>query len=76
MVLIDLIMPKMRGDEAVREMRKLKDGIKILFLSGYNDLQTTDMADGPGKAAIMMKPYKVTKLLPKVQEVLEHDVRR
>ena len=76
LVLIDLIMPQMRGDEAVREMRKLKDGIKILFLSGYNDVQMTDMADGPGKAAIMMKPYKVTKLLQKVQEVLEHNVRQ
>ncbi len=76
LVLIDLIMPQMRGDEAAKEMRKLKDGIKILFLSGYSDLQLADMADGPGKAAIMMKPYKVTKLLQKVQEVLEQNVRQ
>ena len=76
LVLIDLIMPKMRGDEAAKKMRKLKNGIKILFLSGYSDLQTTDMTDESGKVAIMMKPYKVTKLLAKVKEVLEQDVHR
>ena len=76
LVLIDLIMPRMRGDEAAREMRKLKGDIKILFLSGYNDLQLADMADESGKAAIMMKPYKVTKLLEKVQEVMEQNVHR
>jgi two-component system cell cycle sensor histidine kinase/response regulator CckA len=76
LVLIDLIMPQMRGDEAAKEMRNLKDGIKILFLSGYNDLQVSGVHGGPDKGEIMMKPYKVTKLLEKIQEVLGQNVNQ
>ncbi len=35
LVMIDVIMPKKSGKEAVNEIRKAKPDVKVLFASGY-----------------------------------------
>jgi PAS domain S-box-containing protein len=70
-VVMDLIMPHVRGDVAAKEMRKIKDDVNILLLSGYHEIDLTDINSGPGKTAILEKPYKITKLLGAVQDILK-----
>jgi CheY-like chemotaxis protein len=68
-VILDLIMPLMRGDEVTREIRKIKEDANIILLSGYHDLELDKLFTGKGKTAVIQKPYKVDTLLKKVHEV-------
>jgi two-component system, cell cycle sensor histidine kinase and response regulator CckA len=70
-VILDLVMPHVRGDAAAKEMRKIKDDVNILLLSGYHEIDLTDINSGPGKTAILEKPYKITNLLRAVQDILK-----
>ena len=70
-VIMDMIMPHVRGDEAAKEMRKIRESINILILSGYHEIGLTELTGGPGKTAILEKPYKIAKLLGVVQDILK-----
>lgn len=70
-VIMDLIMPHMRGDEAAKEIRKIRDDLNILFLSGYHEVNLTELTGGSGKTAILEKPYRIAKLLEAVQDMLK-----
>ncbi len=70
-VILDLIMPHVRGDEAAKEIRKIRDDVNILLLSGYHEIDLTELTGGPGKTAILGKPYKVNKLLAAIKDILK-----
>ncbi len=70
-VIIDLIMPHVRGDEAMKEIRKIKNDVNILLLSGYHEIDLTGITGGPGKTAFLEKPYRIKKLLGAVQDILK-----
>ncbi len=36
-LLLDVVMPKKNGNEVYQEIKKMKPGIKTIFISGYND---------------------------------------
>jgi two-component system NtrC family sensor kinase len=71
LLLIDLIMPKMNGKEALDEIRKIRPGIKAIFSSGYAPetiQQKASLADG---IHLIAKPASPTELLKKVRQVLD-----
>ncbi|MGC2424619.1 MAG: PAS domain S-box protein [Nitrospirota bacterium] len=70
-VIMDLVMPHVRGDAAVKEMRAIKEDVNVLLLSGYHEIDLTEIKNGPGKTAILEKPYKINKLLGVVQDILK-----
>ncbi|HLB25778.1 MAG TPA: ATP-binding protein, partial [Nitrospirota bacterium] len=70
-VIMDLIMPRVRGDEAAKKIRKIRDDINIILLSGYHEIDLTELTRGPGKTSILGKPYRITKLLTEVQDILK-----
>ena len=70
-VIMDLIMPRMRGDEAAKELRKIRGDTNILFLSGYHEVKMDDLMDGPGRTAVLEKPYRVATLLGAVRDILK-----
>jgi CheY-like chemotaxis protein len=71
LVILDMIMPKKSGKEAYDEIRKIKPGIKTLFVSGY----TADKMQQEGTIEegieLMLKPVSPKDLLRKVREVLD-----
>ncbi|GLH69600.1 hypothetical protein GETHPA_11330 [Geothrix rubra] len=66
LVLLDLTMPRMGGEEALREMRALREDIPAVLWSGYGE-----RAD-PGATALpfLRKPFNARELLAKVREAL------
>lgn len=42
---LDMIMPKMRGHELAKEMKKLDKDIKIIFVTGYSDFGAIEDLD-------------------------------
>jgi PAS domain S-box-containing protein len=71
LLLLDLIMPKMNGKEALDEIRQIRPGIKAIFSSGYAPetiQQKASLADG---VHLIAKPASPTELLKKVRQVLD-----
>jgi PAS domain S-box-containing protein len=70
-VLLDMTMPRMSGEETFRELRKLRPGVKVILTSGYNEQDATDRFAGKGLAGFIQKPYPPSALLAKVRTALE-----
>lgn len=70
LVILDGLMPKMGGVEALAEIRRLNPGVKALFMSGYDD-NIFSKAGLRNEAAFIQKPVMPVDLLRKVREVLD-----
>jgi signal transduction histidine kinase/CheY-like chemotaxis protein len=70
LVLLDMTMPNMGGDEACREIRALRNDARILLTSGYNEGEATDRIRARDLAGFIRKPYQLEALRRKVREAL------
>lgn len=70
LVILDMTMPHMDGEECFRELRHLDPGVRVLLTSGYNEQDATERFVGKGLAGFIQKPYRPADLLGKVEEVL------
>jgi len=69
--LSDVIMPKMNGKAAYEQIRAVKPGIKVIFMSGYTaDIIQSKGIINDGKP-FLPKPIFPDQLLRKVREVLD-----
>jgi PAS domain S-box-containing protein len=71
LVLLDLTMPKLSGDDVFRELRKIKPNVRVLLSSGYNEQDTTSRFAGKGLAGFIQKPYGAEQLVDAVRQVLK-----
>ncbi|WBL36438.1 PAS domain S-box protein [Tepidiforma flava] len=70
LVLLDMTMPHMDGEETFRELRRIDPRVRVLLTSGYNEQDATDRFAGKGLAGFIQKPYRPLDLLEKVREAL------
>jgi PAS domain S-box-containing protein len=71
LVLLDIIMPKMNGKEAMEEIRKISPESKIILISGYSADIVSQRALLDEGFEFVTKPVSPVKLLSKVREVLD-----
>jgi PAS domain S-box-containing protein len=69
-VILDLTMPEMGGEEAFRELRRVRSDIRVILSSGYNEQDVTQRFVGKGLAGFVQKPYTVAKLRESLNRVL------
>jgi len=71
LLIFDIIMPKKNGKEAYEAIKKIKPGVKVLFMSGYGDdvISTTDIHKSGYN--YITKPVSPIGLLKKVREILD-----
>ncbi len=69
-VIMDLTMPKMDGEEAFREIRRIKPDVRVLLSSGYNEQEAVQRFVGRGIAGFLQKPYQLSVLAQKLREIL------
>jgi signal transduction histidine kinase len=70
LLITDVVMPQMRGDELAQRLMAERPDIKVLYMSGYTD----DAALHHGlseRTAFLQKPFTPDKLVVKVREVLD-----
>ncbi|MDP1758894.1 MAG: ATP-binding protein [Thermodesulfovibrionales bacterium] len=75
-VFLDMIMPKMSGEEACEIIKKIKPEMKVLFSSGYPaDFLSRRSIAGvtKGELNFIIKPVSPTELLKKVRGLLDTD---
>jgi CheY-like chemotaxis protein len=72
LVILDIIMPRMNGEQAFRKLREIEPHIPVLIVSGYSQRHSIrDLLDH-GARAFLSKPFQVTEL---AQSVSSH-IRR
>ncbi len=71
LVLLDVTMPHLDGQETYREMRRVRKDVRVILSSGYNEREATEQFAGKGLAAFIQKPYRPHELLTLVRTVLE-----
>jgi PAS domain S-box-containing protein len=70
LVLLDLTMPVMSGEETLRHLQVIDPKVKVLLTSGYNEVEAVQRFAGKGLAGFIQKPYTAAALAEKVKEVL------
>ena len=70
LVVLDLSMPRMGGDEALPELRKIRPEIKVLVSSGYSESETMTLFKGQRVSGFIQKPYTGADLAEKVKACL------
>lgn len=71
LVLLDMTMPRLDGEETFRELRRLRDDVRVILSSGFNEQIATSRFAGQGLAAFLQKPYRFEELLAVVRKVLQ-----
>ena len=70
LVLLDVVMPYMNGEDVYREMVRIRPDIKILVVSGFTPKTAERLLHISG-AKFLSKPYSITQLLQTVRDVLD-----
>jgi signal transduction histidine kinase/CheY-like chemotaxis protein len=68
-VLLDLTMPGMNGEEALGRLQQIRPDVKVILSSGYNEIEIVERFAGKGLADFIQKPYTSVALLDKVLDV-------
>jgi two-component system cell cycle sensor histidine kinase/response regulator CckA len=70
-VVLDLMMPNMDGEQAFRELRRIRGDVKIVLSSGYQEQDVAERVVEMGFAGFVKKPYAVDTLIEQIRRALE-----
>jgi CheY-like chemotaxis protein len=71
LILLDMTMPQMGGEETFEELRRYRRDVKVILSSGYSETDVTARFAGKGIAGFIQKPYVTEELLEVVRKVME-----
>jgi CheY-like chemotaxis protein len=72
-VVLDMTMPRLSGEEAFTEMRRIRPDARVILTSGYNEQDATNRFAGKGLAGFLQKPFKPDVLYEKLMTVIGKD---
>jgi two-component system, cell cycle sensor histidine kinase and response regulator CckA len=70
LVVLDLSMPRMSGEETLPGLRKIRPECKVVVSSGYSESEAMPFFQGQRVSGFVQKPYTSNKLAEKVKECL------
>ena len=70
LVLLDLMMPRMTGDRAFEEMKRICPWVRVLLASGYDENERIREIVAEGFQGFLQKPFRRRELGQKVEEIL------
>ena len=73
LVLLDLTMPIMNGEETLRALRAISPTVNVLLMSGYNEQDVTRMFEGRRLSGFLQKPFRADELYASVARSLGVD---
>jgi two-component system cell cycle sensor histidine kinase/response regulator CckA len=71
LVLLDFMMPGMKGDEVFRQLKSIDPAARVLLMSGYNVENELEAVLSLGFDGFLKKPFKVLDLIKTLRSVLE-----
>ena len=70
LLITDVVMPRMDGPALIREVQKLRPGIKVICISGYAEDAFRKKLDRSADIHFLPKPFSLNQLAGKVKEVM------
>ena len=70
LIITDLKMPKVSGEELVRFVRSHEPTSKVIVISGYSTLFSVSQSVDSGANAFLSKPFSIQQLMQTVTSVL------
>jgi PAS domain S-box-containing protein len=70
-VLLDVTMPGLGGVEALKRIREVDPGARVILSSGYDERDTIAQVDRDQGVEFLQKPYRARTLLAKLRTVLD-----
>ena len=74
-VIVDLTLPRLGGEQAFNEIRRIRPDAPVIVISGYNDDRTTQRLSEAGLAGFLRKPFSVSDLRSTMDRALAGPVR-
>ena len=71
LLLTDIVMPGMRGDELADRIKKMRPEIEIILTSGYTDSDIIQSGIMNEHYNFLPKPYTIKQMAKKVEKALE-----
>jgi PAS domain S-box-containing protein len=73
-VVLDVTMPDLNGEQVLTEMRRLRPGIPVLLCSGYSPEELIHRFTPEDMSVFLQKPYQFDALRARLRDLLERPV--
>ena len=70
-VLLDLTMPRMDGEQTLRELRKLQPDLRVLIMSGFSPQDVATRFENDRLIDFIQKPFNLAQTREKIRLLLE-----
>ena len=70
LVILDMTMPIMNGSEVFSAIREIRNDIRVILSSGYDEQDAVEQFDGNELAGFIHKPYKLSTLTETTRRAL------
>jgi PAS domain S-box-containing protein len=75
LVLLDLTMPGLSGEETLRQLRMVAPTLPVVVMSGYSEAETTRRCASLGVSAYLPKPFELADLVARMRTHLDPTAR-
>ncbi len=72
-VILDMVMPRMKGKECFQKLRALNSRVKVILSSGYDRNEAVQEILDEGVQGFVQKPYRVQQLSEVIAKVLQEE---
>ena len=70
LVLLDLTMPVMNGEETLRQLRTINPTLRVVLMSGYSEGETMQRCSSLGVSGYLPKPFELGSLVERLRPYL------
>ncbi|MDJ0788225.1 MAG: response regulator [Myxococcota bacterium] len=70
-VLLDLTMPEMDGEETLRGLREIRPGLPAVLMSGHSESELSERILRHERAGLLQKPFTARRLVEQVRRLAE-----
>ncbi|MEM7354193.1 MAG: ATP-binding protein [Acidobacteriota bacterium] len=73
LLLTDIVMPRMGGQELAQKMRDMRPDLCVLYMSGYSEKQPAllEQIEGSQETSFLQKPFTIETLANALRELLD-----
>ena len=71
LVVLDMTMPHLSGEETFAELKRIKPDVRVILSSGYSEQEAMNRFSEEGLAGFLEKPYKAGAIIDAVRSVVE-----